>query len=151
MSYSIDEQSTNSLWLLKNPDETIKLGEEIILKNPSMELLLLEGPLGAGKTTLVKGIAMGMNIKEPITSPTFPLSQHYYGKEKILIHIDLYRLENSASANELFLQEEEEAGKLNSIIIVEWPERLNMSLENAWKITISYEENNQRSARLVKF
>ena len=150
MSYSTDKQSTNSLWLLKNPDETIKLGEEIILKNPNMQLLLLEGPLGAGKTSLVKGIAMGMNIKEPITSPTFPLSQHYLGKEKILIHIDLYRLENAASANELFLQEEEEARKINSIMIVEWPERLNMSIENAWKIKISYEENDQRSARLIK-
>ena len=72
-------------------------------------ILLLSGPLGAGKTSLVQGLAEGLGITEPITSPTFALAQHYPQGEPQLVHLDLYRLEQPASADELFLQEEEEA------------------------------------------
>ena len=65
-------------------------------------ILLLEGDLGAGKTSLVQGIALGLGIDEPITSPTFALAQHYRGQAGALVHLDLYRLEHSASADELF-------------------------------------------------
>ena len=75
-------------------------------------ILLLEGDLGAGKTSLVQGIALALEIEEPITSPTFALAQHYKGQAAALVHLDLYRLEQSASADELFCQEEEEAEAL---------------------------------------
>ena len=74
-------------------------------------ILLLEGDLGAGKTSLVQGIALALEIEEPITSPTFALAQHYQGQAAALVHLDLYRLEQSASADELFCQEEEEADR----------------------------------------
>ena len=111
-----------------------------------MKLVLLEGSLGAGKTCLVKGMALGLGISEPITSPTFPLAQHYHSGNSSLFHLDLYRLEDQESANQLFIQEEEEATNFNALIVVEWPERLSLSLPEAWKIKMEYHSDEERLA-----
>ena len=80
----------------------MSLGSTLTKKFPDLSILLLNGPLGAGKTTLVKGIAKSLRIQEPITSPTFPLSQHYPLGSPPLIHLDLYRIEEPNAANEFF-------------------------------------------------
>ena len=74
---SIGWQSNQSGWLLEDLGATIEFGKRLseILKDSKM--LLLDGPLGSGKTSLVKGIAENLDILEPITSPTFSLAQHY--------------------------------------------------------------------------
>ena len=90
-------------------------------------ILLLQGELGAGKTSLVQGLAQACGITEPITSPTFALAQHYPDGNPPLVHLDLYRLEAPGSADELFLQEEEEARALGALMAVEWPERLSLA------------------------
>jgi tRNA threonylcarbamoyladenosine biosynthesis protein TsaE len=114
-------------------------------------LLLLRGDLGAGKTCLVQGLAEGLGIGEPITSPTFALAQHYVGRvgsrDTALVHLDLYRLEAPAAADELFLQEEEQAAALGAVLAVEWPERLGMSPEPAWRLELQV-EGEGRWARL---
>jgi tRNA threonylcarbamoyladenosine biosynthesis protein TsaE len=102
---------------------------------------LLQGELGAGKTCLVQGIAAGLGISEPITSPTFALAQHYGGvlpdgTPTALVHLDLYRLEQSAAAEELFAQEEEVADELGALLAVEWPERLSAPLPQAWRVEL---------------
>ena len=148
-SIAIRTQSTDERWRLSKVEDTISLGKAIFLKRPLIKFLLLEGPLGAGKTTLVKGIAASLGIEEPITSPTFALSQHYLSGEKALIHLDLYRLENPDAANELFLQEEEEAKGLGAIMVVEWPERLSLDLPVAWKLKLQHYSNDQRIAHLM--
>ena len=144
----IGEQSNNSYWHLKSLEEIICFGKNLILKIPKIKLLLLQGELGAGKTSLVKGIAQGIGIKEPITSPTFALAQHYPTGKPPLIHLDLYRLENPLLANELFLQEEEEALLINSLLVVEWPERLNLNLQEAWKAQLNYTQNDERTIQI---
>ena len=93
-------------------------------------VFLLEGDLGAGKTTLVQGIGQGFGIEEPITSPTFALSHRYNGPRGLLIHLDLYRLEAPFYADELFFQEEEEAQLCGGLVVVEWPQRLSFVPEN---------------------
>jgi len=98
-------------------------------------LLLLEGNLGAGKTSLVQGIAAGLGIEEPVTSPSFALAQHYRGRAA-LVHLDLYRLEQPAAADELFAQEEEEALLLGALLAVEWPGRLSFQPEGAWEVAL---------------
>tara|TARA_Y100001968_G_scaffold285793_1_gene286031 strand:+ start:478 stop:996 length:519 start_codon:yes stop_codon:yes gene_type:complete len=144
----IDNQSNNLCWNLRNLEETLLFGQELILKLPEIKLLLLQGELGAGKTSLVKGIAKGLGIKEPITSPTFALSQHYPLGNPPLIHLDLYRLEKTEFANELFLQEAEEALAIGGLMIVEWPERLSLKLTEAWTGKIEYTKNNERIIQL---
>jgi len=98
-------------------------------------LLLLEGNLGAGKTSLVQGIAAGLGIEEPVTSPSFALAQHYSGRAA-LVHLDLYRLEQPAAADELFAQEEEEALLLGALLAVEWPGRLSFQPDGAWQVAL---------------
>ncbi len=144
----ISGQSTYDRYLLKKPDDTFWFSEILFTQLPCLKLLLLEGPLGVGKTSIVKGLGRHMHIQEPITSPTFALSQHYEKGKPPLVHLDLYRLEDPASANELFLQEEEEAHRLGALMVVEWPERLNLSLPDAWQVKLSYQHEG-RSAQLI--
>ena len=145
---TIGDQSTERI-LLRSCEETIALGEKLNQNLTNLNLLLLEGPLGAGKTSLVKGIANSLGISEPITSPTFALSQHYPNGSRNLIHLDLYRLEDQSAADELFLQEEECANSQKGLIVVEWPERLSLSLKDAWKIKLAYTSQEGRSAQII--
>ena len=87
---------------VENLKETLNLGKKLSLKLNPQSIVLLQGPIGAGKTSFVQGIAKGLSISEDITSPTFALSHHYNSGEIPLIHLDLYRLKNIASAKELF-------------------------------------------------
>lgn len=109
-------------------------------------ILLLQGDLGAGKTCLVQGLAAGLGIDEPITSPTFALAQHYRGGRGALVHLDLYRLEQSAAADELFVQEEEAAGELGALLAVEWPERLSFVPEGCWMLDLTLVDPQQPDA-----
>ena len=140
---SFAQQTDNFCWTLDKPESTMSLGSTLTKKFPDLSILLLNGPLGAGKTTLVKGIAKSLRIQEPITSPTFPLSQHYPLGSPPLIHLDLYRIEDSYMANEFFLQEEEEAKAINALMVIEWPDRLSLQMPDAWQGTLKYSSENQ--------
>ena len=82
--------------------ETLSLGEKLSKQLNPKSIVLLQGPIGAGKTSFVQGIAKGLSISEDITSPTFSLSHHYNSGKIPLVHLDLYRLENMSSAKEIF-------------------------------------------------
>ncbi len=104
-------------------------------------LLLLRGELGAGKTALVQGLAAGLGIVEPITSPTFALAQHYDTDAGA---------DAGAAADELFAQEEEEARRIGAVMAVEWPERLSFRPEGAWEVDLSHPESGEgRLARIT--
>ena len=128
-----------------NLKETLNLGEKLSYKLNPQSIVLLQGPIGAGKTSFVQGIAKGLSISEDITSPTFALSHHYNSGKIPLIHLDLYRLENISSAKEVFFAEEEEAIQKQAIVVIEWPELIEAVIENFWKIEISYAKNNGRN------
>ena len=140
---SFAQQTNNFCWTLDKPESTMSLGSTLTKKFPDLSILLLKGPLGAGKTTLVKGIARSLGIKDSITSPTFPLSQHYPSGTPPLIHIDLYRIEEESAANEFFLQEEEECKANGALMIVEWPERLSLPLSDAWRGNLKYSSDSK--------
>jgi tRNA threonylcarbamoyladenosine biosynthesis protein TsaE len=120
---------------------TAALGEQLAALLPPSATLLLHGELGAGKTTLVQGLAAALGIDEPVTSPSFALAQHYLGQRgdgraTALVHLDLYRLEDPASAAELFAQEEEEAQALGALLVVEWASRLPWLPEPCWQLEL---------------
>ena len=140
---SFAQQNNNYCWTLDKPESTMSLGSTLTKKFPELDILLLKGPLGAGKTTLVKGIAKSLGIEEPITSPTFPLSQHYQSGSPPLIHLDLYRIEETSAANDFFLQQEEESKLIGALMVVEWPERLSLPLHDAWSGKLEYLSNNK--------
>ena len=139
-SGSLDPDSTGHVWALENLETTRALGRWLASELPKGAILLLSGPLGAGKTSLVQGLAEGLGISEAITSPTFALAQHYPQGEPQLVHLDLYRLEQPASADELFLQEEEEARAAGALMAVEWPERLGLDLPEAWQLKLRHQD-----------
>ena len=126
---------------VENLKETLNLGEKLSKNLNPQSIVLLQGPIGAGKTSFVQGIAKGLSISEDITSPTFSLSHHYDTGKIPLIHLDLYRLENISSAKEVFLSEEEEAVESQAILVIEWPELIEPFIDNFWKIKISYAKN----------
>ena len=139
-SGSPDLDSTGHVWSLETLETTRALGRLLARELPTGAILLLSGPLGAGKTSLVQGLAEGLGISEAITSPTFALAQHYPQGEPQLVHLDLYRLEQPASADELFLQEEEEASATGALMAVEWPERLGLDLPEAWRLELRHHD-----------
>ena len=130
---------------VENLKETLNLGEKLSHKLNPQSVVLLKGPIGAGKTSFVQGIAKGLSISEDITSPTFALSHHYSSGKIPLIHIDLYRLENSSLAKEFFFSEEEEALQREAILVVEWPELIEPLIKDFWKVEISYAKNYGRN------
>jgi tRNA threonylcarbamoyladenosine biosynthesis protein TsaE len=98
--------------------ETIALGESLARELPRRAVILLSGDLGAGKTTLAKGIAKGLGAADPddVSSPTFTLI-HEHGR---LYHIDLYRLDTLREVETLGL---EEILDRDAVVLVEWGER----------------------------
>ncbi len=146
----ISQQNGNLCWSLDSPESTIQFGSTLTKNFPNLSILLLNGPIGAGKTTFVKGIAKSLGIEEPITSPTFPLSQHYPSGSPPLVHLDLYRLEKPSLANEFFIQEEEESRAMGALMVVEWPERLSLLIKDAWRGKLEYIPNTKgRSFQLI--
>ncbi len=133
---------------IENFAETINLGKKFAQELNPQSIVLLQGPIGAGKTSFVQGIAKELSISEDITSPTFALSHHYNSGKIPLIHMDLYRLENSSMAKELYLAEEEEANQNKAILVIEWPELIQPIIDNYWKIEISYAKNFGRNYKI---
>ncbi len=119
--------------------EMIDLGTKISSQLQGGDVLLLDGELGTGKTTITKGIAKGLDIQQTITSPTFTLMNVYEipNNEKIknLVHIDTYRLENEKQLIEIGV--EDYLGDEDTLCIVEWPEKMKSLLENKKTIEIT--------------
>ena len=135
---------------LKNTSETISFGKDFVKNLKPKSIIILKGPIGAGKTSFVQGIGQGLCIEEPITSPTFALSNHYESGSMHLIHMDLYRIENSLSARELFIEEEEELEINNGLLIIEWPELVEPILEKYWAIEINYASQDGRNFNIYE-
>lgn len=108
-----------SVFETRSAEETIELGREIAKKLPKRAVVLLIGNLGAGKTTLAKGIASGLQAAAPedVSSPTFTLIHEY---SPSLYHIDLYRLDREEQVATLGL---DEIFDREAVVLIEWGER----------------------------
>jgi len=103
---------------------TLAMGERVAeMLLPAPKMIVLRGDLGAGKTTLVKGVAaaLGAAEAEDVTSPTFTLVHEYVGRKVRLYHLDLYRLETERELLTLGL--EEMAEQPDALVLVEWGEK----------------------------
>ncbi len=102
-------------------EESHALAEEFARALPPDTTLALHGDLGVGKTTFVQGLARGLGVTDPVTSPTFNIFTLYKGSARTLVHMDAYRLENDRQIDALMLED-----FLVSpwCLAVEWPEKI---------------------------
>lgn len=126
---------------------TLAIAQNIYeLMLPTPRLVILTGDLGAGKTTLVKGIAQAMSAATPdeITSPTFTLVHEYVGPKKRLYHLDLYRLESDQQLPTLGIEEMEQ--QPDALVLVEWGEKFPSLVQRAQgQIIITHLEGDERA------
>lgn len=127
----------------RSPEETEALAVELASSNPSCPAYYLEGDLGAGKTLFAKGLASFFGIDPgSVTSPTFALVNRYGGGNRLVYHIDLYRIENERELEELGIEELEEEG---AVLVVEWAEKLGRRRSRAaTEVVFAIEGENER-------
>jgi tRNA threonylcarbamoyladenosine biosynthesis protein TsaE len=131
----------------ESPEETIALGFELSPLLSPPKLVLLKGDLGAGKTTLVKGIAQGFQAaaEEDVTSPTFTLIHEYRGPAATLYHIDLYRIDTQRELDTLAI--DDLTGE-NAILLIEWGEKF-ARFERERDVEIALERMSDRERRIA--
>jgi len=132
-----------------SPEETIAFGRTLADLLAPPKLVLLRGELGAGKTTLVKGIAAGFEAaeEEDVTSPTFTLVHEYRGPRVNLYHIDLYRVDTPRELETLGL---DDLRADDSVLLIEWGEKFPRFLrERDVEISLERQSENGRKIRVV--
>jgi tRNA threonylcarbamoyladenosine biosynthesis protein TsaE len=137
----IREITTNSA------EETISFGRTLAEMLAPPKLVLLRGDLGAGKTTLVKGIAAAFEAaqEEDVTSPTFTLIHEYRGPHANLYHIDLYRIDTQRELDTLAL---DDLRSENSILLIEWGEKFARFVRER-DVEIALERTGESARRIV--
>ena len=135
---------------LANAEATQALGKQLGERLPAGSTLLLEGDLGAGKTTLVQGIGAGLGIIQPILSPTFTLVNEYMDGRSPLYHMDLYRLQPEDIVELDLPTYWEGQDAVPGIVAIEWPSRLPEKPKSYWQIALTQEEKGGRYAKLTQ-
>ena len=150
MSTSAQSQIPTGEWISQASGETFNLGRQVGEQLSGGEILLLSGPLGAGKTIFVKGIATALEIDpEEVTSPSFTLVNPHTGR-LMLYHVDLYRLDEGTSAAHAVDLDELLANE-QAVLIIEWAERLGHYPLPAgvWRIGISGDGDDPRKISIL--
>jgi tRNA threonylcarbamoyladenosine biosynthesis protein TsaE len=134
---------------LADTTATRKLGIILGQSLNAGNVILLEGDLGAGKTTLVQGIGEGLGISDPIVSPTFTLINEYTEGRFPLYHLDLYRLESNEVLG-LNLETYWEGIEVTpGIVAIEWAERMPYKPESYLSLRLTYGDNNTRQLEIT--
>jgi tRNA threonylcarbamoyladenosine biosynthesis protein TsaE len=127
-------------------EESHALAEEFARTLPPDTTLALHGDLGVGKTTFVQGLARGLGVHDPVTSPTFNIFTLYKGTGRTLVHMDAYRLESDRQIDALMLED-----FLVSpwVLAVEWPEKIAAWIpQNALHLDLGITTDQRHTIRL---
>lgn len=134
--------------VLPTPEDTWALGRELAGIFRAGDLVVLVGPLGAGKTALTQGIGAGLGVREPVTSPTFVISRVHRDGRVPLVHVDAYRLGSVADVDDLDLDVTVE----DSVTVVEWGQGLVERLtDEHLEVRLDRRDDDVRTATLVPF
>ena len=119
----------------KSPQQTEQFAEQFAKSLPTGAILALMGDLGAGKTTFTRGLARGLGITDPVTSPTYTIVNEYRDQQDKLrfVHMDLYRLQH---ADELIDLGWDDYLDSDAVIAVEWSERAERLFRGAMQVSI---------------
>jgi tRNA threonylcarbamoyladenosine biosynthesis protein TsaE len=146
-----DAQLAPGEWRAETPAETFELGRRVGARLAGGEILLLSGPLGAGKTVFVKGLAAGLGLDpDEVNSPTFTLVNRHPEGRLLLYHLDLYRLDEGASAAHA-VDLDELLSDESAVIVIEWAERMGRYPlpAGAWRVTIEGDGGDPRRVRIA--
>jgi len=136
-------------FLTHSAEETAELGRRLAPELSPPKLVVLRGTLGAGKTTLIKGIAEGFRAasQENVTSPTFTLIHEYRGPGVNVYHVDLYRVDTQRELDTLGL---DDLFDEDSVVLIEWGEKFARFLrERDVEITIERLGENERKIKVA--
>lgn len=126
----------------RSPEDTIKLGERIGSLLKSGDIVAYSGGLGSGKTTITRGISIGLGLGDEVISPTFSLVNEYSGVNARLYHFDMYRITSSEDLETTGFYDYLEDG---GILAIEWSENIESELpENTIRINIERIDDNSR-------
>jgi tRNA threonylcarbamoyladenosine biosynthesis protein TsaE len=132
--------------VLPTAEDTRALGRGLAALLRPGDLVVLVGPLGAGKTALTQGIGAGLEVREPVTSPTFVISRVHTGGRLPLVHVDAYRLGGVADVDDLDLDVTVE----DSVTVVEWGQGLVERLaDEHLEVRLDRRDDDVRTAILV--
>jgi len=126
--------------LLADEGETERLGRALAGRLRAGDAVALFGTLGAGKTTLARGVLRGLGFAGDVASPTFPIVQ-VYETAPPLWHVDLYRIERAGELAELGLDE----ARLDAALLIEWPERLPRLWADALRLSLAIRPDGARA------
>ena len=120
-------------FITHSPKETEQLGQKLGQTLPAGTVIAYRGDLGAGKTAFTRGLARGLGITDPVTSPTYTIVNEYLSGRLPLFHFDMYRLH---SADDLFDIGWDDYLERGGICAVEWSENVTEAMEDALTVTI---------------
>jgi len=133
--------------LTHSESETAAVGRDLAASLAAGSVVLLHGDLGAGKTALVRGLAEGLGAPpEEVSSPTFTLMQEYRGGRLLLVHVDLYRLDDPREIDDLGLEEVGQA----SVLAIEWAEKLPRPIPGAIDVRIDHAGGDTRTISVTR-
>lgn len=131
--------------------ETEKLAKSFAKTLAGGEVILLNGDLGAGKTTFTKSVLRALGVKSEVTSPTFTIMREYVGKKFKIYHFDMYRMTSGQEAREFGLEEYIYSSDDRSIVFIEWPEKIKDILNGEFlNIKISLLDENKRKFEISR-
>lgn len=136
-------------FVVNNLKETKKVANVFAKLLSGGEIILLNGDLGAGKTTFTKFVLETLGVKDDVTSPTFTIMHEYKTKKFNIYHFDMYRLSSGAEACEFGMDEYLYSGDKRNIVFVEWAENIKDILNGKFiKINIKLLDDNKREIEI---
>ena len=131
-------------FITNSPSETEKVGAKLAEKLNPGTVIAYKGDLGAGKTAFTRGLARGLGIFDPVTSPTYTIVNEYLGGRIPLFHFDMYRLH---SAEDLFDIGWDDYLERGGVCAVEWSENVAEAMENP--VTVTIEKTGEESRKIT--
>ena len=135
-------------FIVKNESEIPHLALELREWIVAQKNILFYGEMGAGKTTLIKGICAALGSSNEISSPTYALVNEYEGDNSLIYHFDLFRLKSFEEVLDIGFEEYIDS---DAICLIEWPEKIESLVEHGLKIEIDKIDLNTRKISIFKF